>query len=223
MNDQIQQHSRNETVYELKYDLQSSDLAAYEGNWWANHRLVSTSVYPLAIIFAVAIGLLVPFLFFLVVRLFGGEWAWQLNLIYVYGVAAALLIIVWRLPGLKKTVLSRLANSWTSHSFDEQSLGARQLTATQDQIEVSGPNGTTRRTWCAVTRIATTDNHAFIYADVTFIVPRRPFQSEEEFEEFVKSIKSWRAQSESAKKLSITSVNVEKRKLGETNQDRIGF
>ena len=100
----------------------------------------------------------------------------------------------------EKTVPKKLEKGWKSHSYDEKRYLNRPqiLTVSQEEIAVVGPSGTTIRKWHTVTSVATTENHAFIYADIAFIVPRRPFLTQGKFDEFVNSIKQWSSKSESA-------------------------
>ena len=179
-------------VYEFEFELEKDDLVAYSGYWWSQSRIVGCLFYVLAITLAVGVGAFVPFLFYLVVDHFGGEWPMQLNVLYPIGIATGLFAVCSRLQHTKKTVLDQLASGWTSHDFDEEkSKGRRRMLVSRQEVSLDGEKGQTVRVWDVVSKVAVTDNHVFICADVAFIIPRRIFEDDGEFVEFAAAVEEW--------------------------------
>jgi hypothetical protein len=74
-------------------------------------------------------------------------------------------------------------------------LGWRKLTISEDALRWESENATTIKSWKLIEYIAIAGDHAyFMGADkIGYLLPRRPFGSEQEFQDFVKSAKRYRA------------------------------
>lgn len=85
-----------------------------------------------------------------------------------------------------RQVSRRLLAEGTNAGF----YGECELAIDADGVTESRPSGSTTRKWACVERIATTPRYLFVYTSGTeaFVVPRRAFQTEAEFNEFAASI-----------------------------------
>lgn len=189
--------------FRLEYDLNRDDLIACTGFYWASWMLRDWILYPVAGIIGAGIGLGVIAAFYLfIVWLTDLQWDPQLNALFLFGaVAGFLLAISLTRRSDRDDLLSRLAALVASDSKNdvltgeqELSIGARTLTATSQSIEITGPAGTTSRTWDCITQIAATESHVFIIADVAMIIPRRSFADDSMYLDFIESARHWSRQ-----------------------------
>ena len=87
-----------------------------------------------------------------------------------------------------RQVSRRLLSEGTNAGF----YGECELAIGADGLTESRPSGSTTRKWSSVERIASTSHYLFVYTSgiEAFVVPRRAFQTEPEFNEFANAIAS---------------------------------
>jgi hypothetical protein len=97
-------------------------------------------------------------------------------------IAVALAHIKWRTGRLSKRMLAEGRNS----GF----YGQCALSLDEHGIRESKENGESMRKWSAVEKVITTKAHLFVYTSGVegFVIPRRAFGSESDFEQFVRFV-----------------------------------
>ncbi|GEM_PF-2460246 len=189
--------------FTLEYELCRDDLIAYNGFNWASWMLRDWILYPVAGIIGAGIGLAVIVAFYLIAVLVEAQWDAVLNVFFPFGATVGLVLAIVKVRQTEKDdLLVRLAVMVTKDSRDdvlsaeeESRLGKRTVSATSHGIEITGPAGTTTRTWESIRNVTATDSHVFIISDVGMIIPRRSFANDTMYSEFIQCVRSWIRQS----------------------------
>ncbi|MHB8866317.1 MAG: YcxB family protein [Pirellulaceae bacterium] len=102
-----------------------------------------------------------------------------------------ILLVLFVMPYVRwgtRQMSRRLLSEGTNAGF----YGECDLAIDADGLTESRPSGSTTRRWSSVERIATTPRYLFVYTSgiEAFVVPRRAFHTEPEFNEFANVIAS---------------------------------
>ena len=81
----------------------------------------------------------------------------------------------------------QMSNRLLSEGQNKEFYGKCELEAGDDALTETRPSGSTIRNWTSVERIVTTPSHLFVYTSgiEAYVVPRRAFSAESEFNTFV--------------------------------------
>jgi hypothetical protein len=81
----------------------------------------------------------------------------------------------------------QMSNRLLSEGKNKEYYGHCELEAGADALIETRPSGSTTRNWTSVERVETTQSHLFVYTSgiEAYIVPRRAFSSDAEFNAFV--------------------------------------
>ena len=84
----------------------------------------------------------------------------------------------------------QMSNRLLSEGQNKEFYGKCELEAGDDSLTETRPSGSTIRNWTSVERIVTTPLHLFVYTSgiEAYVVPRRAFSTESEFNTFVEVI-----------------------------------
>jgi hypothetical protein len=159
--------------------------------WWRRHGLWVFG-WPLALV-VVGMILLIP-------RPLNDpasslkQSAWHRAEIFGGAVVIATLtfaFVTWRKPRLVRDQLEQLTSDPRNR---KRMLGWRRCIIDPEGMTLSEAEGSNRVAWTAVLRIASAEQHAFLYTTTNsaIIVPRRTFSSDEEFHKFVAMAREYR-------------------------------
>ena len=86
-----------------------------------------------------------------------------------------------------------------SEGQNKEYYGECELEAGDEGLTETRPSGSTTRNWASVERVVTTASHLFLYTSgiEAFVVPRRAFSTESQFQAFLDRIEERRGQSAS--------------------------
>ena len=84
----------------------------------------------------------------------------------------------------------QMTNRLLSEGQNKEFYGECALEADDDALTETRPSGSTIRNWTSVERVVTTASHLFVYTSgiEAYVVPRRAFSTESEFNEFIDAI-----------------------------------
>jgi len=187
------QHAGISTTYDLQYTLERDDLVALTRYHLAHSRLYTFVWIAATAGIALALGIFIPSVAYLIFRLLGRDWVQPAYRPFVYGIVVAQLVMFALMLANRKKTLEWFANELASKNIKGlKALGRRRLTLSKQGITAVGAKGETSRPWETVTNIVTTDDRVLVCADVVFAIPRNAFANKDEFEAFLKVVDEWR-------------------------------
>jgi hypothetical protein len=108
---------------------------------------------------------------------------------------AVLFVIIW--PWIERRITRRYVTRFFLEGQNKAMFGKHTLKVLPDSIVETSEHGETSVSWDAVEKIVKTDDMIYIYgsAVAAFLVPRRAFQTEEAFNEFLETVEKLKSRS----------------------------
>ena len=151
------------------------------GDYAALQKLAAPRALPL-LMFAAVILLLIIFLLMLLLYLLAGRVLWRETIVALGALGVFTLLAGW-IPGLKVRL--------TMHAARDTGAALAQTFTIEDEFwRAESDRGITKSRWSAVPRIERDQQRLFVFNGprTAFIVPRRVFASDAEFEAFVAAV-----------------------------------
>jgi hypothetical protein len=126
-----------------------------------------------------------------------GQWIQSAFLFFIIPALVLVILLVW---GSRYLLAIQVKRVVTHPDNRRQLLGWRRTAIGPEGVTVRGEEISTQLAWTGVHKIALTQQHAIFYTSAlqAFIVPRRPFASDDEFKKFVETAQDYWEKAEDA-------------------------
>ena len=171
----------------VEFELTEEDLLAFNRYHNAHSRTVKEirrKAYLMLLLLAVLLGLLI------LINPETWSFAGTVGLAFILVVA-----VLMALPSFRRGQVNRMARRLWAEGGNQALLERQTMSITAEGITKDSPNVRSLIRWPGVGKIVTTDAHAFFYFSAlsAYVVPRRAFPDDADFENFVAAAREFHA------------------------------